>query len=135
MVVDNRVALVLREVCPKDFYWFTLLDNDYSELTDTHKTLLILSLLSSEGETVLDRIPSNCIPPLIFWMNKNLLEERLMPLEQWLTTAFHLQKQRWDESISWLETQPMSKVILMMNIQGKFNQDQEREMKKGRRKK
>ena len=135
MVVDDRVSFVFREVCPKDFYWFTLLDNDYSELTAAHKTLLIISLLSSEGEALLDRIPAKSLSPIIHWMNKNLLEERIMPLDQWLTTAFHLQKQRWDESISWLETQPMSKVLLMMSIQGKFNQDQEREMKKGRRKK
>ena len=96
--------------------------------------LLIIAMLSGEGEDVLHRIPKKSLSPLVWWAAKNLIEERVMSLENWLTTAFHLQKQRWDESISWLETQPMSKVILMMNIQGKFNQEQEREMKKGRRK-
>ena len=126
--------MTLRELCPQDFYWFAVVDNDYPNMTQTHKTLLIIAMLSGEGEGVLDRIPANSVAPLLWWINKNLLEERLMSLENWLTTAFHLQKQRWDESISWLETQPMSKILLMMNIQSKFNQEQEREMKKGRKK-
>ena len=126
--------MTLRELCPQDFYWFAVVDNDYPNMTQTHKTLLIIAMLSEEGEELLDRIPANSVAPLLWWINKNLLEERLMSLENWLTTAFHLQKQRWDESISWLETQPMSKILLMMNIQSKFNQEQEREMKKGRKK-
>ena len=134
MVVDTVTSITFREICPKDFYWFTLVENDYPDLTETHKMLLIIAMLSGEGEDVLHRIPKKSLGPLVWWAAKNLIEERVMSLENWLTTAFHLQKQRWDESISWLETQPMSKVILMMNIQGKFNQEQEREMKKGRRK-
>ena len=48
--------------------------------------------------------------------------------------AFHLCKQRWDDSIDYLERQPMSKVLLMMRIQSTFNEKQEREMKKSARK-
>ena len=125
----------MREVQPRDFYWFTLVENDYKHLGDTCITLLILALLSEEGESVLDRIPRRSLGALLWWMTKNLLEERVMPLDSWLTTAFHLQKQRWDASIDWLETQPMSKIILMIDIQGKFNQEQERQMKqKGKKK-
>jgi len=91
-------------------------------------------MLSGEGEEVLDRLPSKSLAPLVWWMSKNLLEEQVMPLASWLSTAFHLQKQRWDESISWLETQPMSKIILMIDIQSKFHQEQERQMKKGNKK-
>jgi hypothetical protein len=134
VVVDKVTSITFREICPKDFYWFTLIENDYPDITELHKMLLILAMLSEEGEVVLDRIPRKSLDPLVWWAAKNLIEERVMSLEGWLTTAFHLQKQRWDESISWLETQPMSKVILMINIQSKFNQEQEREMKKGRRK-
>ena len=134
MRVDGGAPIVFRELCPQDFYWFAVVDNDYPDITDTHKTLLIIAMLSNEGEAVLDRIFASSVPALVWWVNKNLLEERLMTLDGWLTTAFHLQKQRWDESINWLETQPMSKIILMMNIQSKFNQEQEREMKKGRKK-
>jgi|TARA_R110002012_G_scaffold107064_1_gene248677 hypothetical protein len=124
----------LREVIPKDFYWFALLENDYAHLSDAHRTLLILALLSQEGESVLDRIPNKSLTAITWWLGKNLLEEKVMPLDQWLTTAFHLQKQRWDDSIDWLEVQPMSKILLMISIQSKFNQEQERQMKKGKRK-
>ena len=134
MVIDGVAHATFREICPRDFYWFNLVENDYPDMSESHKLLLILAMLSNEGESVLDRIPRRSVGPLIWWSSKNLIEERVMTLESWLTTAFHLQKQRWDASIDWLEEQPMSKVILMMNIQGKFNQDQEREMKKGRKK-
>ena len=58
-----------------------------------------------------------------------------MTVTSWLETAFHLQKQRWDDSIDWLEQQPMSKILLMTSVQGKFCEEQEREMKKSQRKK
>ena len=57
-----------------------------------------------------------------------------MKLDKWLEMAFHLCKQRWDDSIDYLERQPMSKILLMMRIQGNFNEKQEREMKKSARK-
>jgi hypothetical protein len=58
-----------------------------------------------------------------------------MPLEQWLTTAFHLCKQRWDSSIDWLESQPVPKVLLMIDIVNAHVKAQEAEMKKAARKK
>jgi hypothetical protein len=124
----------LREIIPRDFYWFTLVDNDYTHLSRLHLVLLILVTLSEEGESVLDRIPSKSVGPLVDWMTKNLIEEKIMSLSGWLETAFHLQKQRWDDSIDWLEMQPMSKVLLMCDIQAKHGQEQERQMKqKGKR--
>ena len=91
-------------------------------------------LLDVEEEDLM-KIPSSCIQPALWWMSKNLLEEKVMKLDAWLTTAFHLQKQRWDASIDWLEQQPMSKVLLMIDIQSKFGEEQERKMKQASRKK
>ena len=95
--------------------------------------MLILALLLDEDELVLDSIPSKHIGPLIVWMMENLITEKVMKVEQWLEFAFHMCKQRWDDSIDWLETQPMSKILLMGRVQTKFVQEQNREMKKGRR--
>ena len=97
--------------------------------------LLLLALLTDENEAVLDKIPKSCLAPLFHWMGKELLEERVMKVDAWLEMAFHLCKQRWDDSIDWLETQPMSKILLMARLQGKFNEQQNREMKKSARKK
>lgn len=83
---------------------------------------------------MLNLIPASSIGPLVKWMTKELIEERIMKVDKWLEMAFHLCKQRWDESIEWIEQQPMSKVLLMMRIQSQFNEKQEREMKKSSRK-
>ncbi len=129
------MAFRLREVRPRDFYWFAVLENDYGHLSESCKTLLILQTLMDVNEEELSKIPVGCVQPALWWMTKNLLEERIMKLESWLTTAFHLQKQRWDSSTDWLEMQPMSKILLMIKIQGDFGEEQERRMKqKGRKK-
>ena len=124
----------MREVCPRDFYWFSVVENDFPDLSPLAQTLLMIALLSDEDESVLDLIPASSIGPLAKWMMKELVEERIMKVDKWLEMAFHLCKQRWDESIEWIEQQPMSKVLLMMRIQSQFNEKQEREMKKSSRK-
>ncbi len=133
VTVDRLIELTIREVRPKDFYWFTLIENDWPDMDPGSKLLFSLALLL-EGEENLDLVPVSVLPPLMDWMTKELLHERVMTVQAWLETAFHLQKQRWDDSIDWLEEQPMSKVLLMTSIQSKFCEDQEREMKKNSRK-
>ena len=134
MEVDGRVVITFREVIPYDFYWFQLVDNDYPDMAPTLKMLLTMAQLFGSEEP-LDRIPVSCLPPLTHWMGEELLSEKIMSVRGWLETAFHLQKQRWDDSIDWLEQQPMSKILLMTQVQAAFCEEQEREMKKGQRKK
>ena len=69
------------------------------------------------------------------WVTENLLDKTIMSLENWLEVAYHLCKQRWDDSIEWLETQPMSKINLMIQIVKQHAEDQEKAMKKAARKK
>jgi hypothetical protein len=126
--------MTIREVQPRDFYWFSLVENDYPDLDSTARLLLSLALLL-ESEDYLSDIPVAVLPPLLNWVGATLLEEKVMTVASWLETAFHLQKQRWDDSIDWLEQQPMSKILLMTSVQGKFCEEQEREMKKGQRRK
>ena len=64
------------------------------------------------------------------WALENLLSEKIMTIESWLQTAFHLCKQRWDSSIEWLETLPVPKVLLMVDILNQHAKDQEAAMKK-----
>ncbi len=72
---------------------------------------------------------------VIEWAIENLLDKTILTVENWLEVAYHLCKQRWDSSIDWLETQPMSKINLMIDIIKKHNEEQEKEMKKNARKK
>lgn len=86
------------------------------------KTFLILDLLALKTSTV-DRV--SVLSPKSFYRIVNLvfencLKEKVMTPNQWMETAFHLCKQRWDSSIEWMETLPMSKISLMMGIQSSF---------------
>lgn len=67
------------------------------------------------------------------WGITNLLEGKIMPVESWLTNAFHLSKERWGESVDWLEKQPVPKVLLMIDIVNDFVKKQEAEMKKSKK--
>jgi hypothetical protein len=69
------------------------------------------------------------------WVSENLLNKTLLTVEGWLEVAYHLSKQRWDSSIEWLETQPMSKINLMIDIVKKHAEEQEKEMKKSAKRK
>jgi len=110
------------------------MENDYPDTKATHKALLMIALLMDEDESSLDQLPGSCVSPLTEWMIKELIEERIMKVDKWLEMAFHLCKQRWDDSVTWLESQPMSKVLLMVRIMSKHNEEQNREMKKSARK-
>lgn len=97
--------------------------------------IMTLAVLLDGREEDLDLIPKRFLAPLIWWMSKNLLDEKIMKLDQWFETCFHLCKQRFDYTMEWLETQPVPKILLMTRVLTKYAQEQEREMKKARRKK
>jgi hypothetical protein len=89
---------------------------------------------ADEQDHELDQIPVGCLAPLSSWVMKELVSERVMKVEQWLEMSFHLCKQRWDDTTEWLESQPMSKILLMGRVVSKYVAEQNREMKKGSRK-
>ena len=126
----------MREVCPRDFYWFSLVENDYPDLEPGLFNILLLLILTDADEDnhELDLIPVQCLAPLSSWVMKELVSERIMKVEQWLEMSFHLCKQRWDDTTEWLESQPMSKILLMSRVVSKFVAEQNREMKKGSKK-
>jgi len=112
-----------------------MIENDYPHISETHKALLLIALLTDQDESILDSVPGSLVTPLMGWVVKELVEERVMKVDKWLELAFHLCKQRWDATTEWLETQPMSKILLMARIMSKHNEEQNREMKKSARKK
>lgn len=124
----------MREICPRDFYWFALVENDFPDLNPTILGLLIFVTLLDEDEDILDFVPGRHIAPIIHWMMNELIAEKVMKVDAWLEMAFHLCKQRWDDTVEWMEDQPMSKILLMGRVQTKFVEAQNREMKKARKK-
>ncbi len=94
---------------------------------------LLLRLLLNEE--ILDEVPLRTFTRAIDWAVENIVDRNVLTVENWLETAYHLCKQRWDSSIEWLETQPMSKVMLMVQIVQKHGEEQEAAAKKAARKK
>ena len=135
MTIDSYSTYLLREVCPRDYYWFALLENDFPDCPPLVSNLLTLALLMDGDEEDLMRIPKCEVGPLLWWAVDNLLNEKVMKLDQWYETAFHLCKQRFDMTMDWMESQPVSKILLMTQVVTKYAKEQEREMKKARRKK
>ena len=125
----------IRELTPKDYYLVSLIQNDYPDMSSLVFNFLLLQKLANITEEELDQIPVYFFKPLFKWINDEILEGKVMTVEQWLSLAFHLCKQRWDQSIDWLEQQPVSKILLMLKIQSDFVEKEKQEMKKSARKK
>jgi len=124
----------MRELRPKDFYFFSLIENDYPDITQNHLIILVIMRLCDLTEDDLLEIPSRYIEPLARWMGTEILEEKVMRLDQWLEMAFHFCKQRWDQSLGWLEDQPISKILVMAKILTDFVEKQNNETKRATRK-
>ena len=126
--------MILRELCPRDFYWFATVENDFPDLSPALTGLLTLLLLLDGRDEDLELIPKRVVSALSWWIGPNLLNEKLMKLDQWYEVAFHLCKQRFDMTMDWMEDQPVPKILLMIQVLTKHAKEQEREMRKARRK-
>ena len=116
-------AIHFREITPKDFYFAQILrieERSYMELLDR----LVLNPES------LDSISYRHFNTVIEWANENLFEERVFAVEEWLELAFHLGKQKWDSSLDWLESQPITKVLTMIDILKNYAEERADQIKK-----
>lgn len=92
-------------------------------------------MLLDGDEDILEQVPKRHIAALSWWISREILTEKVMKLEEWFKTSFHLCKQRFDGSMEWMEQQPVPKIMLMIKTVSQFNKEQEREMRKSRSKK
>jgi len=112
---------------PKDFYFAQVL----RAKENPNFTPLVLRLLLNPE--VLDETPATALRSALKWVGDNVLNEKLLTVENWMEISFHLCKQRWDSSMDWLETQPMSKILLMIDILQKHVERENSEVKKSSR--
>jgi hypothetical protein len=108
---------------PRDFYLAQILRESESSHFDLVQRLLL------NVETFMD-LPLKVAKLILNWTMENIIENRMMTVENWMETSFHLCKQRWDPAMDWLEEQPMSKIMTMISIQEKFAEKQEKDAKK-----
>jgi hypothetical protein len=125
--VDGLEPLHFREICPKDFYYAQILRNR----EEGSFPLLMRLLLNPDA---LDQLKISQTRKIFAWAVQELLEQKILTVENWLEASYHLCKQRWDQSVDWLEMQPMSKVLAMIDIVKKFAEEQKDEIKKASRK-
>jgi len=85
------------------------------------------------NEEVLDVANGPILRSVADWAAKNILEQNVLTVENWLEVGFHLCKQRWDQSMDWLENQPMSKIQTMIGIVEKHAEEVEKAQKKAAR--
>jgi hypothetical protein len=124
----GKLTFHFREVTPKDFYFAQILrQTERSQLELIERLLL--------NPEILDEASSTQTRKAVEWVTENLLDKTILSVENWLEMAYHLCKQRWDSSVDWLETQPMSKINAMIEVVKKHGEEQEKEMKKSARKK
>jgi len=117
-----------REVTPKDFYFAQILRQTGRSQLELIERLLL-------NPDILDEASSTQTRKAVEWATENLLDKTILSVENWLEVAYHLCKQRWDSSVDWLETQPMSKINAMIEVVKKHAEEQEKEMKKSARRK
>ena len=128
VTVPGGPTFWFREVIPKDFYIAQVLRQSERSQLELIQRLIV-------DDSVLDVATAHQTRKAIKWAIDTLLDKTVLTLENWLEVAYHLCKQRWDSSIEWLETQPMSKINLMIDIVKKHADEQEKSMKKNARKK
>jgi hypothetical protein len=133
VTLADGTTLMIRELKPKDYYFFNLINNDYPDITAQHLILLILMRLTGLNENGLHIIRARYIPALTDWAGTALLEEKVMKLEQWFELSFHMCKQRWDSSIEWLEEQPIPKILAMAQIMSSYSERMVEENKRAMR--
>ncbi len=126
MTVPGGPTFHFREVTPKDFYLAQVLRQAKRSQLEIVERILI-------NGAILDEATSTQTRQAVKWAIETLLDKAILTVENWLEVAYHLCKQRWDDSIEWLEVQPMSKINLMIEIVKKHAEDQEKEMKKNAR--
>ena len=118
----------IREIRPKDFYLAQVL----RQREQGYVPLIMRLLLNSD---VLDITPLSQTQSIFKWISENILENNVLTVENWLEVSFHLCKQRWDQSVDWLEDQPMSKIQTMIQIVKTYAEEQEKEAKKAAKRK
>lgn len=126
MYLEDCPPLHFRELVPKDFYYAQILrSSDKSSLNLVDRLIL--------NPEVLETLPARLFSAALRWALDNLIEGKILTVENWLEVAFHLCKQRWDQSMDWLEQQPASKVYTMIDILKKHGEEQDKQAKKAAR--
>lgn len=125
--VNGRGPVHFRDLTPKDFYFVQILQNE--KIPDGEVAIQVLGRVLLDDEP-LEQLSIGETRKAFEWAMDNVLASKIMTVEGWLQTAFHLCKQRWDSSIDWMEGLPVPKILLMVEILNQHIKAEEAAMKK-----
>lgn len=128
--MNGRGPVRFRDLTPKDFYFIQVLQNEKLSDSDVAIAMVTRVLIEEEPLELLSVFETR---KAFEWVAENVLASRVMTVESWLQTAFHLCKQRWDSSIEWMETLPVPKILLMIEILNQHIKAEEAAMKKSKK--
>lgn len=129
--MNDKGPIHFRDLTPKDFYFVQILQNEKLPESEIAIAVLTRTLLFEEP---LEQLSIGETRKAFEWAMENVLSAKIMSVEGWLQTAFHLCKQRWDSSIEWMETLPVPKILLMIEILNQHVKAEEAAMKKAAKK-
>jgi len=122
-----------RDVTPKDFYFLSYLDEEL-KCNDLEKAVRLVCrlLLDPSLDKEILHLTLRDFNSLSMKVFQHILKDKIMATNEWLELAFHLGKQRWGQHVDWLESQPMSKISVMMNVQIQHAKKMEQDAKSKR---
>ena len=125
----SGVEFIFREIVPEDFYFyeFEVESSEQSELESLFA--LYRRLIVQSTEDIAD-IPLKDYRQLQNWISEELLQGKLMTVENWLGLAFKLMKNQFTSDLTWFEQQPMSKILAMVEIQSRYVQSMREEQQR-----
>lgn len=123
----DSIVFHLRELRPRDFYFAQILRQQERTVFELARRLIL-------NEEVFDKATLKQTRAVLDWAIQNLLENNIFTVENWLELAYALCRQRWDQSVDWMEMQPMSKIHTMIEVVKKSVEEQEKAHKKAMRK-
>jgi hypothetical protein len=110
----EREFLHVREIKPKDFYLAASLQDREESLTS-----LVLELILNPQ--VLEQYNLRETRHFLKWLEVNEIRENIMGVQSWLELALYLNKGKWDQSVDWLEEQPLSKIRVFAEASNSYN--------------
>lgn len=78
------------------------------------------------------RLPVKSAKRVLLWMEGSVLKDSLMEPSSWLDIAFVLNKERWNGDLDWLEDQPITKILTMIDVTKRHFDRQKASMKSAR---
>lgn len=118
LTLPSKTKIKIREICPKDFYQIQIWRNseDMEDSDFIFNLLAMVMIFPTNKKTTLGNLSIKDWNSLTLWVTKNIVTEKIFTVEDWLTQAFYLLRERWNDSLDWLEKQPITKILFMLEV-------------------